>query len=304
MVVPLDKRPRSGPYAGITIRSAKRLLTEQFRSAGLPFPDNDALELVMAVTDLDASELILKETEFISPDRFERLSHYTRCRLLGEPVDHILGWREFYGRKFHINRDVLSPRDDTTVLIERALTAMKDIDAPRILDLGTGSGAILITLLAERPDASAIGIDISQAALNVAAKNAQKLGVDSRATWLRGDWFTPLDDHMAPFDIIVSNPPYIDADAMQQLEVEVKDYDPHMALYGGTDGLEAYRQILRLAATWLAPKGWIGLEIGFDQDRPVRELLRTLNFRAIESYKDLGGRDRVVCAQNATITNS
>jgi len=299
MVTPLNERPRSGPYSGLNARSAKRFLTEQFREANISFPEEDALDLIMAVTGLDEAGLILQGTEFLSPEAVETLSDYSERRLSGEPVDHILGWRDFYGRRFHISRDVLSPRADTETLIEHTLAAIKDIDAPRILDLGTGSGAILITLLAEKPDATGIGIDISKAALKIAQNNAKKLGVETRATWLCGDWFAPLNENTR-FDAILSNPPYITAAAMHTLDTEVKDYDPHIALQGGDDGLEAYRQILDAAKNWLTSNGWIGLEIGFDQNTGVRDLLEAAGFTQIDSQKDLSGHDRVVCA----ITNS
>jgi len=299
MVTPLDQRPRSGPYSGLNARSAKRFLTEQFRTAGLPFAEDDALEIVMAATGLDEAAMIMRGTEFLSPEAFALIMEYSERRLSGEPVDHILGWREFYGRTFSISRDVLSPRADTETLIEHALAAIKDIEAPHILDLGTGSGAILITLLAERPDATGVGVDISKAALRVAQDNAKTLNVDTRATWRQGDWFAPLKN-TARFDAIISNPPYITPAAMESLETEVKNYDPHIALAGGGDGLEAYRQILRDARDWLKLHGWIGLEIGFDQDAAVRELLAAAGFLSIRSYKDLGGNDRVICA----ITNS
>ena len=280
-------------------RVAKRDLAKKFLAANIPFPDADALELVMAATGLDEAGLILKGNLSLPPEIIAKLADYSKRRLSGEPVDHILGWREFYGRKFKVSKDVLSPRADTETLIEHTLAAMKDMDAPRILDLGTGSGAILITCLLERNDARGDGVDISPAALDIAQTNASALGVDKRAQWHCGNWFTPLSKD-TQYDIIISNPPYITPDAMQSLEREVKDYDPHIALQGGDDGLEAYRHILSHAKNWLAPNGWIGVEIGFDQDKAVRNIFGAEGFVEIQSHRDLGGNDRVVCA----ITNS
>jgi len=278
-------------------RSVKRQLAEQFRAAGLPFAEDDALELVMAVSGLDEAAMIVKGANPLSSDTLAQLSDYAERRLSGQPVDHILGWREFYGRRFSISRDVLSPRADTETLVEQALAALEKITASHILDLGTGSGAVLITLLAERPDASGIGVDISDAALKIAKDNAQALEVDTRASWRQGDWFMTLDTK-TQFDAIVSNPPYITPAAMQTLETEVKDYDPDVALRGGDDGLEAYRQIIGAAKDWLKADGWIGLEIGFDQDAAVRALLTAHGFTHIQSHQDLGGNDRVVSARS------
>ncbi|MEP1229784.1 MAG: peptide chain release factor N(5)-glutamine methyltransferase [Litorimonas sp.] len=281
--------------SGLTPREAKRVLVQQFNAANLPFAEDDAQELLMAATGLDPLAIMLNNVDCLLPHASEILSGYAQRRLSGEPVDHILGWREFYGRRFKINKDVLSPRADTETLIPHALSALKNIDAPHILDLGTGSGALLITLLAENNDAVGIGIDISQSALSTAQCNAHALGVESRAQWVCGDWFTPLKPEMR-FDAIISNPPYINEIAMQALAPEVKDYDPHIALHGGEDGLVAYRHILRAAAHWLKPGGWIGLEIGFDQKTAVTALLGAANFTSIDSYKDLSGNNRALCA--------
>ncbi len=294
---------RSHPYSGLTARAIKRVLTEQFRAANIAFPDNDALELVMSAAGLDAAELILQEAYPLPSDICQKISDYAQRRLSGEPVDHILGWREFYGRRFSISQNVLSPRADTEILITHALANLKARQAPNILDLGTGSGAILITLLAERPDAVGIGVDISQAALDIARDNAKTLNVSRRADWLCGHWFAPLHANMQ-FDMIISNPPYITSAAMENLQSEVKDYDPHIALQGGPDGLEAYRQILNTAQTWLKPGGWIGFEIGFDQKITVGALLENAGFVDVQSHKDISGHDRVLCAFNEIITKS
>lgn len=277
-----------------TARSEKRRLTEKFIAAGLPFAQEDAAELIMAATGLDATRLIIDEAESLPPETLTQISDAAQRRLSGEPVDHILGWREFYGRRFHISRDVLSPRGDTEVLIEHSLAAIAKIKTPRLLDLGTGSGAILITLLAEQPEASGVGVDISQAALRIAQINAKNLGVDARTEWLCGDWFAALGQQAERFDAIISNPPYITRTAMQDLEAEVSGYDPHIALLGGDDGLDAYRQILSEAKHWLSPQGWLGCEIGFDQNMAVRGLFYQAGFTNIQSRKDMNGLDRIV----------
>ena len=296
MVTPLDQRPRSGPYSGLNARSAKRFLAQAFTEAGLPFAEEDALEIVLDATGLDRTGLMLRGTEFLSPEVFETIKINMARRLDGEPVDHILGWREFFGRRFVISAEVLSPRADTEALIRAALSGLKDVSNPRLLDLGTGSGAIGLTLLAERSDASLLATDLSDAALSAARGNAEALGVESRAEFAHGPWWDAVPDDTR-FDAILSNPPYIDSSAMQTLEPEVANYDPALALHGGTDGLDAYRAILNGALDRLKPGGWLGLEIGYDQGAAVMTLVQAAGFTAVTLTQDLGEQDRVVSAQ-------
>jgi len=298
MVIPLDQRPRSGPYSGLNARSAKRFLTQAFTEAGLPFAAEDALELVLDATGMDRTSLMLHGTEFLAPEVFGKIKEGMARRLAGEPVDHILGWREFYGRRFVITKDVLSPRADTETLIREALKALKNTPSPRLLDLGTGSGAIGLTLLAELPEATLIATDVSEAALTIAQTNAETLNVRDRVMFKQGAWWDALD-RGETFDAILSNPPYIDATAMTQLEQEVADYDPALALYGGEDGLRDYRAILEKAASHLKLNGWLGLEIGFDQGKSVSTLARTAGFSDIQVHQDLGGHDRVISARKS-----
>jgi len=290
MITPLDKRPRSGSYSGLSIRSAKRFLAKAF--------EEDALEIVLSATGLDRTALILRGTDVVAPDVFETISKHMDRRLSGEPVDHILGWREFYGRRFIISADVLSPRADTENLIRGALARLKKIPDPQILDLGAGSGAIGLTILAERPDAQLLATDVSAAALDVARANAKALNLNSRAVFRQGSWWEAVPAG-ALFDMILSNPPYITHAAMETLEAEVKDYDPDLALRGGADGLEAYRSILAQAAAYLKPAGWLVLEIGFDQGAALKDLLGGGPWTQIKVDQDLGGLDRVVCAQKS-----
>jgi len=292
----LHQNNKLGNFSDLTLHQAKQALTQQFNAADIDFAEDDALELLMAAAKLSRSDIIMRAAEHVPSEVVKKLSSYAKRRLSGQPVDYILGWREFYGRRFQINEEVLSPRGDTETLINHALSVIKNNNSPHILDLGTGSGAILITLLSEHKSASGIGVDISQKAINIAKDNAKKLGVNLRADWHCGSWFAPLDVDMR-FDAIVSNPPYITQAAMETLETEVKTYDPHIALYGGADGLDAYRHIIKAAKHWLKPSGWIGFEIGFDQKIPVIALLSEAGFISIEAYTDLGGNNRVVCAR-------
>jgi len=292
-ITPLDKRPRSGPYAGLNVNSAKRFLTKQFKQAGLETADIDARLLVMKATGYNRAELVLNGTEFLSQEAFSQISNFAARRLSGEPVDHILGVRGFYGRDFKVSKDVLSPRPDTELLIDKALPFLKPLSAPKILDLGTGSGAIILTLLAECETAIGEAADISETALKIAQDNTKRLGLGGRLSLIKSNWFTNVN---GPYDVIISNPPYIDAHAMEKLSPEVKHYDPEIALFGGEDGLAPYRIIAEQAPLFLAPHGLLILEIGFDQGRRVSEILRIIGWQNISVFKDLNGQDRCITA--------
>jgi len=213
-----------------------------------------------------------------------------RCKR--KPVSKIIGYRAFWGRDFEVNEDVLDPRGDTETLVEVVLKKK----FKTMLELGTGSGAIAITVLAERFDATCVATDISELALETAARNSKKYGVQNRLTLLQSDWFSKISGR---FDLIVSNPPYISAKEYNELSNEVVDYDPKISLTPGGDGLDAYRQIISKAKEKLRKNGQIILEIGHLQAEPVRKLLSAAGFFKITVYKDLGSRDRVLSAKAA-----
>lgn len=204
----------------------------------------------------------------------------------GQSVAHIVGYREFWSRRFIVTSDVLVPRPETEVLIDLALKAPFN----DVLDLGTGSGCIAITLLAERPDACGIATDLSQLALDVAMRNADRHGVTDRIHFEVSDWFAAVGGR---FDLIVSNPPYITQDAYAALAPEVLA-EPRLALTPGGDGLEPYRRITHAAPTYLRPGGRLLMEIGFDQGAAVAELFEGAGFTQVKIIQDLSGHDRVV----------
>lgn len=296
MVTPLDQRPRSGPYSGLNARSAKRFLTQAFKEAGLPFAEGDALEIVLAATGFDKTALMLRGTEFLEADVFQTITDHMERRLSGEPVDHILGWREFYGRRFEVTSDVLSPRADTETLIRGALKRIRNYESPKLLDLGTGSGAIGLTVLAERIEATLHATDISNTALEIAKLNAKNLDVLKRVSFHQGEWYNAVPSGEC-FEMILSNPPYITNAAMDALETEVTNYDPDIALRGGPDGLNAYRAIISSAPDYVKSGGWLGLEIGFDQASAVQQLLDSETWTDVTVDQDLGGHDRIVWAR-------
>ena len=275
------------------IASVKRLLIQRFREAGLDTPDVDARALLIAATGFTDTDLITRSRETLPAEILERLAGYAARRVAGEPVDHILGYREFYGRRFNINKDVLSPRPETEMLIDTALEILKTKPKARILDLGTGSGAIAISILAEAAHVQGVAVDVSKAALEVTKENAIAHDINTRLTILQGSWFAPVSGQ---FDIILSNPPYITAAAMADLDMEVTGFDPDIALRGGDDGLAAYRDIIQSAADYLRPDGVLLFEIGYDQGKSVSEILAVAGFTYISVHKDLAGHDRMIKA--------
>lgn len=208
-------------------------------------------------------------------------------RAAQEPMPYLLGAREFYGRTFDVSPSVLVPRPETELLVDEALEAIRDLDAPRVLDLGTGSGCIAITLALEHPGAKVTAVDVSDAALQVARDNAQRLRADVR--WLQGSWFEPLarDER---FDLIVGNPPYV---APGDPHLEALRYEPKIALVSEEQGLKDLRAIAKVAPTYLVDGGWLLLEHGYDQGDALRALLKGAGFEQVITQHDAEGRDRL-----------
>ncbi len=202
-------------------------------------------------------------------------------------MSRIIGAREFYGRRFRVTPAVLDPRPDTETLVEAALKRMPP--SARVLDLGTGSGAIIVTLLAERSDATGLATDISSEALAVARENAAALGVAERLTFLEAPWFDGIGER---FDLIVSNPPYIPRADIAALSADVRNFDPLLALVGGSDGLDPYRAIAAGAAARLKPGGTVAVEIGAGQADSVEGIFAASGFRQLGRHRDLGGHIR------------
>jgi len=273
-----------------TVAAALRAATAQLTQVGIVAAAGDARHLVAHATGLDPDRLTLHLSDHLDASVQVRLEAALAARARHQPVSQIIGSRLFWGRRFRVTRDVLDPRPETECLIAAALAQ----PFARVLDLGTGSGAILLTLLAERPDASGLGTDLSPKALAVALGNAQALGLTARASFARADW---LDGVQEQFDLIVANPPYIAAAEIAGLAPEVRDWEPHLALTPGGDGLGAYRKIAAGAPAHLAPGGVLLLEIGPTQAAAVTALLTAAGLRCGPTLPDLDGRDRVVVAR-------
>jgi release factor glutamine methyltransferase len=215
-------------------------------------------------------------------------------RLAGEPMQYITGETEFYGLPFQVNRSVLIPRPETEHLVEKVLALAAGFEKPRILDVGTGSGAIAVALAHELPEAQVAAIDLSAAALAVARGNAERNGVAGRIRFVEGDLLAPFAGEQ--FEIVVSNPPYVAESDRAQLDVEVRDYEPGLALFAG-NGLDVYRRLIPDARAALAAGGFLALEIGYGQDEAVAGLLAEAGFKQIEFTADLQGIPRVASAQ-------
>jgi release factor glutamine methyltransferase len=287
--------------AGQSIETARRLLTARFETAGIDSAALDARMLTGAAVGLDLTDLIAQGRREITRQDASRLDVFARRRLAGEPVARIIGTKEFWGLPFKLSADTLVPRPDTETVVEAALDILRAesrATAPlRVADLGTGSGAILLALLHELPNATGIGTDLSAAALDTAKDNARRLGLAPRADFAIDDYAEGLS---GPFDLIVSNPPYVRTADILSLAPEVRDHDPHLALDGGRDGLEAYRRIAPQAAGLLAPGGLLVLEIGQGQEIGVVRLIATAGLTVSGPTRaDLGGIGRAVTARKS-----
>lgn len=277
-----------------SIETARLEIKRALGDAGIESPGLDAALLIECVTGFGRAEQIAQSNAAISQTAYERLEALLQRRLSGEPIDNILGHREFYGLSFKISPDVLSPRPETEMLVDFVLENTGASEACRILDLGTGSGAIPIALLKNRARLEAAAVDISDKALLIAKENANTHGVADRLELLRGNWFEPVT---GMFDYIISNPPYIVAGALAGLSPEVQGFDPALALDGGEDGLKAYREIAKGAGEHLKHGGYLVLEIGYDQGQSVPDILKSGGFTDIHLSQDLSGQDRMVTAR-------
>ena len=260
----------------------------RLKAAGVDDPARDARRLLAQALQVAPGRLTLHLADLMTEAQAQLFEQQLTRRAAREPVSHLVGTRAFYGLEFAVTPDVLDPRPETETLVEQCLAQRFS----SVLDLGTGSGCILIALLANAPHARGTGTDQSAAALRIAAQNAEALGVADRAVFEHGDWFEAVATG-ARFDLIVSNPPYIAIDEMARLSPELS-YEPRRALTDEADGLTAYRVITQGAGVHLTPRGRLAVEIGPTQADAVSDLFRTNGFSEIAVHTDLDGRDRVV----------
>lgn len=282
--------------------AARRLLTARLREAGIATPELDARLLVQAVTGLDHAALVSQEARALAPVEAAQLLAMAARRQAREPVSRILGWREFWGRRFTISPATLDPRPDTETLMGAVLAILdrrgRLAEPLAVLDLGTGSGCLLVSLLAELPQAWGIGVDRCEQAARVARRNAEAHGVAKRAGFIVGDWSSSLRHR---FDVVVANPPYIAEDERAALMPEVAEFDPALALFADAAGLAAYHQIGADLPRCLGSAGFAVFETGVAQGEAVIAALAAMGLRPVPEFppiwRDLGDRSRAVAVE-------
>ena len=275
-----------------TLLTAWKAAAARLKEGRIDSPSIDARLLLEVAAGCSRTDILTDPYRAVSADQQAALDGYVERRLGREPVSRILGRKGFWKIMLNVTPDVLSPRPDTEAILDVVLLAYPPNKAFEMIDLGTGSGAILLATLAERFGARGVGTDISFEALAVAKENATNLELDNRATFLRTEWAAGFGDDS--FDVVVSNPPYIPSGDIPGLDPEVRDHDPHLALDGGPHGLQAYRELAPEIRRILKPDGLFAVEIGWDQGPQVKALFEAAGFTGVIVVKDLSDRDRVV----------
>jgi release factor glutamine methyltransferase len=275
-----------------TLVTAWNEAKRRLQAAGVDSPVIDARLLVEAAAGATRADILAEPRRALSADQIAALEAYLVRRERREPVSHILGAKGFWKIMLRVTPAVLTPRPDTETILDVVLPLFAEHEAFNVLDLGVGSGAVFLAILAERPAARGLGVDVSEEAIAVARDNAANLGLAGRAALMRGDWTAGLDG--GQFDLVVSNPPYIPTAEIATLAPEVRDHEPRLALDGGPDGLDAYRELAPQILRVLAPGGRFAVEIGPEQAGAVETLFRDAGAEALSVTKDLADRERVV----------
>jgi release factor glutamine methyltransferase len=283
--------------AARTIAATRHALADKFRQAGIDSGEADARLLLAYALGVDRAELIANGGRALTVEQAEAIDALAARRLRREPVARIFGHKEFWSLSLQIGPAVLVPRPETETVVEAALDAVardaRQLAQLRIFDIGTGSGALLLALLSELPNAVGTAADISAAALDIARANAERSGLAGRCTFIACDIAAGVP---GPFDLIVSNPPYVVHGEIASLPPEVRDYDPALALDGGADGLDGYRAIAAQARRLLAPGGKVIVELGAGQEAAVRALFTKAGLAAAAVLNDLAGIPRALTA--------
>jgi len=258
--------------------------------------------LLRFVLGVDRTYLLTRADEEIDQTRYRRYLSLIDRRAAGEPAQYLIGYQEFYGLDFVVSADVLIPRPETEFLVERVLKLVseRDLDSPTIVDVGTGSGCIAVTLAVKLQQARVIATDVSDSALQIASTNAANHGVTDRIEFLEGDLFDPLDSLLASVDIVASNPPYVEERGRDELQREVRDWEPQSALFGGTDGLDFYRRLVVEARKYLKPGGHLVMEVGYGQLDAIAAMLSGLGWEVVDVIRDLQDIPRVLTLQKVS----
>jgi release factor glutamine methyltransferase len=286
-----------GLEESLTVADALREASTLLRDAGLAEPRREAGTLLSYALGRDRAFLVTHSDDALTGAQLAEFRACVGRRAAGEPFQYISGRQEFYGLEFEVTPDVLIPRPETELLVEKALELLQGSDAPLLCDVGTGSGCIAVTLLHERGDARGFALDVSPAALAVAARNAARHGVGERLQLLVSDRFDALrsDEHKElRFDLIASNPPYVAEADIERLQKEVRDHEPRVALTPGGDGLSVIRRLVAEAPLYLKPGGHLLMEIGFNQHEQVAALIDPSVWTLLDIHKDLQGIPRTV----------
>lgn len=278
----------------VSIAEATLEATRILRRAGVPESRREAASLLAHVLGRDRTFLITHAEEEVSAQNIAAFRSVVERRAGGEPLQYITGRTEFFKLDFEVTPAVLIPRPETELLVETALDLLQGTDTPLVCDVGTGSGCIIISILHEREKARGLGLDISGEALEVARLNASRHRVEERLSLILSDCFDALERPDAPFDMIVSNPPYVAEAALEGLQREVRDFEPRVALSPGGDGLSIIRRLVSEAPTLLRTGGYLLIEIGFDQHEAVGRLIDSQTWELLDIHLDLQGIPRTV----------
>lgn len=276
------------------LKEIQRKLCNNFSTIGIETPELDARIILKEVLSLDDKDLILKESLDIPEEMIEKIIAIESRRLNGEPISKIFKKRDFYNSTFVISNDVLDPRPETELIVEIANNYINKNEVKNILDLGTGSGCILLSILNENRMINGLGIDLSKEAISIAKQNSKKLDLETQSNFLVSNWMSSVN---YKYDLVVSNPPYIASEDIKKLSKSVKIYDPILSLDGGDDGLNSYRLIASDLKRIISMNALIIIEIGYNQSLQVIDIFKKNDFKLIKKYNDINGLDRVLTFQ-------
>ena len=276
------------------LKEIQRKLCNNFSTIGIETPELDARIILKEVLSLDDKDLILKESLDIPEEIIEKIITIESRRLNGEPISKIFKKRDFYNSTFVISNDVLDPRPETELIVEIANNYINKNEVKNILDLGTGSGCILLSILNENRMINGLGIDLSKEAISIAKQNSKKLNLETQSNFLVSNWMSSVN---YKYDLVVSNPPYIASEDIKKLSKSVKIYDPILSLDGGDDGLNSYRLIASDLKRIISMNALIIIEIGYNQSLQVIDIFKKNDFKLIKKYNDINGLDRVLTFQ-------
>ena len=276
------------------LKEIQRKLYNNFLTIGIETPELDARIILKEVLSLDDKDLILKESLDIPEEMIEKIITIESRRLNGEPISKIFKKRDFYNSTFVISNDVLDPRPETELIVEIANSYINRNEVKNILDLGTGSGCILLSILKENRMINGLGIDLSKEAISIAKQNSKKLNLETQSNFLVSNWMSSVN---YKYDLVVSNPPYIASEDIKKLSKSVKIYDPILSLDGGDDGLNSYRLIASDLKRIISMNALIIIEIGYNQSLEVIDIFKKNDFKLIKKYNDINGLDRVLTFQ-------